>query len=128
MPNAASASDAGWKAWQKVCEAEGVLFAHHHAVFPTITMVNAAALATGGQPARAGIFDDWMYFRPTVGAKAESIPPKPGVTLDSPMGLEDSTYLGALNSSEAFNGYLLGVEGVAQQIIRNGGYVAIIGK
>src|SRR5438445_8863976 len=45
-------------------EHEGVLFAHHHAVFPTITMVNAAALATGGQPARAGIFDDWMYFRP----------------------------------------------------------------
>jgi Type I phosphodiesterase / nucleotide pyrophosphatase len=109
-------------------EHEGVLFSHHHAIFPTITMVNAAALATGGQPDKAGIFDDWMYFRPALGAKAESELAKLGQQLDTPIGLENSVHLAALNSAGGFNGYLVGVEGVAQQIIRNGGYVAIIGK
>jgi hypothetical protein len=35
--------------------------------------------------------------------------------------------LAALNRG-GFNGYLVGVEGVAQQILRDGGYVAIVGK
>jgi hypothetical protein len=69
-----------------------------------------------------------MYFRPPVGAGAESTLPKLSVPLDSPVELENSAHLAALNGSGGFNGYLLGVKGVAQQIIRDGGYVAIIGK
>jgi predicted AlkP superfamily pyrophosphatase or phosphodiesterase len=35
--------------------AEGVEFASSHAVFPTVTRVNAAAIATGSQPGTNGI-------------------------------------------------------------------------
>src|SRR5215813_2473409 len=41
--------------------AEGVEFADSHAVFPTVTRVNAAALATGAQPGRNGIVGNRMY-------------------------------------------------------------------
>jgi Type I phosphodiesterase / nucleotide pyrophosphatase len=105
---------------------EGVLFAHHHAVFPTITMVNAAALATGGEPDHTGIFGDSMYFLPELGADAVESMPKLGPLLNSPLELENSKYLAALNSG--LKGYLLGVEDVAQQMLREGGYVAIVGK
>jgi Type I phosphodiesterase / nucleotide pyrophosphatase len=106
---------------------EGVLFANHHAVFPTVTMVDAAALATGGEPDHAGIFGDWMYLLPALGTDAASAMPALGGMLNSPLDLENSNHLAALNEG-GFSGYLLGVEGVAQQIIRNGGYVAIVGK
>ena len=31
---------------------EGVRFARHHSVFPTVTMVNAASIASGGRPVK----------------------------------------------------------------------------
>ena len=40
---------------------EGVDFANSHAVFPTVTRVNAAALATGMQPGTHGIVGNRMY-------------------------------------------------------------------
>ncbi|MGH6689939.1 MAG: alkaline phosphatase family protein [Gammaproteobacteria bacterium] len=40
---------------------EGVDFTHGHAVFPTVTRVNAAALATGAQPGTNGIVGNQMY-------------------------------------------------------------------
>jgi arylsulfatase A-like enzyme len=40
---------------------EGVDFTHSHAVFPTVTRVNAAALATGTQPGTNGIVGNQMY-------------------------------------------------------------------
>ena len=107
---------------------EGVLFMHQHAVFPTLTMVNAAALATGSEPDRAGIFGDSMYLFPALGADAAKPLPKLGALLNSPVDLENSNHLAALNGSSGFNGYLLGVEAVAQQMFRDGGYVAIVGK
>jgi hypothetical protein len=106
---------------------EGVLFARHHALFPTITMVNAAVLATGGEPDRSGIFGDSMYLLPALGANAASAAPQLGALLDSPLDLENSNTLAELNE-HSFNGYLLGVEGVAQQILHDGAYVAIVGK
>jgi hypothetical protein len=108
-------------------EREGVWFAHQHSVFPTVTMVNAAVLATGGKPDHIGIFGDSMYLLPELGPWAAKAPSKLGTLLDSPIDLENSNYLAALKG-EGFNGYLLGVEGVAQQILRDGGYVAIVGK
>jgi Type I phosphodiesterase / nucleotide pyrophosphatase len=106
---------------------EGVLFTHQHAVFPTVTMANAAVLATGGEPSDTGIFGDSMYLLPALGADASKAVPKLGTRLNSPLNLENSNYLAALNDG-GFNGYLLGVEGVAQQILREDGYVAILGK
>jgi hypothetical protein len=107
---------------------EGVLFQHHYAVFPTITMVDAAALATGAYPDAAGLFGDSMYFAPVLGAGARQSIPALGELIDSPLELENSRYLAALNGSGGFDGYLMGVEAVAQQVARAGGYVAIIGK
>jgi hypothetical protein len=109
-------------------EREGVLFAHHHASFPTVTMVNAAVLATGAEPAEAGIFGDSMYFLPELGTETAKLLPPAGALLNSPIDLENSRHLAALNHRGGLNGYLLGVEGVAQQILRDGGYVAIVGK
>ncbi len=40
---------------------EGVSFTSSHAVFPTVTRVNAAALATGAQPGTNGIVGNQMY-------------------------------------------------------------------
>src|SRR5262245_55808608 len=41
--------------------AEGVAFTNSHAVFPTVTRVNAATLATGAQPGTNGIVGNQMY-------------------------------------------------------------------
>jgi len=41
--------------------AEGVDFTNSHAVFPTVTRVNAAAIATGTQPGTNGIVGNRMY-------------------------------------------------------------------
>ena len=41
--------------------AEGVRFASGHAVFPTVTRVNAAALATGAQPGTSGLLGNQLY-------------------------------------------------------------------
>ena len=40
---------------------EGVEFTNSHAVFPTVTRVNAAAIATGTQPGTNGIVGNQMY-------------------------------------------------------------------
>jgi arylsulfatase A-like enzyme len=40
---------------------EGVTFTNSHAVFPTVTRVNAATLATGAQPGTHGIVGNQMY-------------------------------------------------------------------
>jgi arylsulfatase A-like enzyme len=42
---------------------EGINFLNGHAVFPTVTRVNAAAIATGTYPARNGIFGNRIYVR-----------------------------------------------------------------
>jgi arylsulfatase A-like enzyme len=41
--------------------AEGVNFTESHAVFPTVTRVNAASLSTGAQPGTHGILGNQMY-------------------------------------------------------------------
>src|SRR5262245_11458492 len=40
---------------------EGVEFTNSHAVFPTVTRVNAAALSTGAQPGRNGIVGNQLF-------------------------------------------------------------------
>src|SRR5262249_59316976 len=42
---------------------EGVDFPNSHAVFPTVTRVNATAIATGAYPVRNGIFGNRIYVR-----------------------------------------------------------------
>jgi len=50
--------------------AEGVSFENSHAVFPTVTRVNATSLSTGTQPARHGILGNQIYIQAVDPAKA----------------------------------------------------------
>ena len=43
----------------------GVVFSRHHAVYPTVTRVNAASLSTGAYPAAHGLMGNSVFF-PTV--------------------------------------------------------------
>ena len=109
-------------------ERDGVRFEHHHAAFPSVTMANAGVFATGGNPGGVGILGDSMYFPRALGARAAERIPALGRLLDSPLNIEHSQYLDALNGKGGFNGHLMDVEAVARQVERAGGYVAIVGK
>jgi len=50
--------------------AEGVDFANSHAVFPTVTRVNAAALSTGTQPGTNGLVGNQLYVPAVVPGRA----------------------------------------------------------
>src|SRR5215467_13112437 len=41
---------------------EGVRFDRHHAQYPTVTLVNAATLATGAPPGTTGILGDTLFL------------------------------------------------------------------
>jgi hypothetical protein len=106
-------------------EHAGVEFARQHAVFPTMTMANAAALATGTGPGGNGIFGDGMYFAPLL--QSRRLGPDASLAHGS-VKLENSRNLVELNSNRAFDGRLLGLETLAQEVVGSGGYLAIIGK
>ena len=40
---------------------EGVTFRNHHAAYPSATMVNGTAMATGVYPGKSGIIANYMY-------------------------------------------------------------------
>jgi arylsulfatase A-like enzyme len=102
---------------------EGTRFDRHHSMYPTLTMVNAAAIATGASPGVNGIVANVMYFAPLLAEKA-SLDPK----LAKPVMLENTALLALLNSEGAFAGHLLGLDTVAQELAREGGYLAVAGK
>ena len=106
---------------------EGVRFNNHHSLFPTVTMVNAATLATGAPPGGSGIYDDLMYFLPLLG-KTLASDPSLANEINGPINIERSPALIALNSPRGFDGRLLGLESVAQQVERAGGFIATVGK
>ena len=43
--------------------AQGVTFANHHAVFPTVTRINAASMVTGMHPGRHGLTANTLVVR-----------------------------------------------------------------
>ena len=40
----------------------GVIFTHHHSVFPTVTRVNASSISTGAYPERHGLLGNSVFF------------------------------------------------------------------
>ena len=72
---------------------EGVHFSDHHSVYPTFTMMNAAALATGAYPEHHGFYGNTEYQPGPVGQNAE------GKTIDfsQPVFTEDHGVLQALD-------------------------------
>ena len=108
-------------------ENEGVRFARHHAVYPTITMVNAATLATGTPPGGTTILGDEVYLAPRLSAMKVALGPDDSWA-NQPINLENSVTLAKLNGPKFFNGALFGTESLGQQVRRAGGYLAIVGK
>lgn len=108
-------------------ENEGVRFARHHAVYPTITMVNAATLATGTSPGTTTILGDRMDLAPRLKTMKVALDPN-DPWAHQPVNIENSAVLAALNGPKYFNGALFGSESLGQQVRRAGGYLAIVGK
>src|SRR5580704_5681427 len=96
---------------------EGVRFDRHHSIFPTLTMVNATALATGAPPGVNGLVGNNFYLEPS--------PETPKGQL---VGAEGPKAILNLNGATAFKGRLIGLDTIAQEVEREGGYVAVIGK
>jgi hypothetical protein len=108
--------------------AQGVRFARHHSVYPTITMVNAAALATGTSPAGNGIFGDAMDLIPALDPNGTLADPALKSLIAHPFSLEDSHKLALLNGPSGFHGNLNSAPSLAHAVIADDGYVALIGK
>jgi len=108
---------------------EGARFDRHHSAYPTLTMVNAAALSTGADPQINGIMGNVLFFGPALhldGATATDESLKK--VADKPTPLENSKVLQQLNGPGLFNGRLLRLDTIVQEIQREGGYTAVIGK
>src|SRR5215469_11123188 len=110
-------------------EHEGVRFDRHHSVFPTVTMANAAALATGTTPQVNGLYADLLFWWPVLGQKPSAASNQTLVTMfGGPVFMESTPTLEALNAPDALAGHLLGIDSIAQEIEREGGYIAVLGK
>jgi predicted AlkP superfamily pyrophosphatase or phosphodiesterase len=96
---------------------EGVRFDRHHSIFPTLTMVNATALATGAPPGVNGLEGNNFYLAPS-----------PEIPKGEVVSAEGSKAILNLNGSDQFKGRLIGLDTIAQEVAREGGYVAVIGK
>ncbi len=107
---------------------EGTVFAHNHSLFPTLTMVNAAAFATGATPGTTGILGNSMYVGEILkGRESHKIRGTHNWDM-SPVDLEHTSTLAALNGTSGFDGALVGAVSFAQELEHQDGYVAIIGK
>src|SRR5215472_12714876 len=107
---------------------EGVRFDRQHSQFPTVTMVNAAALATGAPAGTTGILGDTMYLGPALALHGANLSQEPLKSLAQVVNLEDTRTLSVLDSPAGFGGYLLGLDSVAQEVERENGFLAIAGK
>src|SRR6202158_2939950 len=134
---------------------EGVRFDRHHSIFPTLTMVNATALATGAPPGINGLEGNVFYLAadstpPPEPAVADSSQPgnaQPGsaeagnaqasstiskeITKESKgqlISAEGAKAIVDLNGPTGFKGRLIGLHTIAQEVAREGGYIAVVGK
>src|SRR6478736_4012143 len=72
---------------------EGVNFSDHHSVYPTFTMMNAAALATGAYPEQHGFYGNTEYQPGPVGQNADG----KAIDFSQPVFTEDHGVLQALD-------------------------------
>ncbi len=107
---------------------QGVYLAHHHSMYPSLTMVNAATLATGAPPGETGILANVMYLGPLLDGAPGSATGPLARARAGPVNLENSELLRALGSSAPLKDSVVDIPSTAQQVLRNGGYVGIVGK
>src|SRR5207247_1020333 len=100
----------------------GVVFADHHAVYPTFTMMNSASIATGSYPGVHGFYGNVVYAPLAKGKNAK------GVALDfaAPAFIEDFGVVEAVRDS--YEGKLTLVSTMLQAAQAKGLTTAAVGK
>lgn len=109
-------------------EHQGVYFAAHHSLYPSLTMVNAAGLATAAIPGANGILANAMYLAPLLGGGTTPAGAALVRARMMPVSLEDSQMLTALSGPGGLDGSLVALETIAQRLLHSGGFVGIVGK
>jgi arylsulfatase A-like enzyme len=100
----------------------GVVFADHHAVYPTFTMMNSASIATGTYPGVHGFYGNVVYVPNARGKNAKGV----DIDFSAPAFIEDFGVVEAVRGS--YQGKLTLVSTMLQAAQAKGLSTAAIGK
>src|SRR5262245_63892814 len=100
----------------------GVVFADHHAVYPTFTMMNSASIATGTYPGVHGFYGNVVYAPRASGRNAKGAE----IDFSAPAFIEDFGVVEAVR--EAYQGSLTLVPTLLQATQAKGLTTAAVGK
>ena len=100
----------------------GVVFADHHAVYPTFTMMNSASIATGTYPGVHGFYGNVVYAPSAKGKNAKGA----DIDFSAPAFIEDFGVVEAVR--DAYQGKLTLVPTMLQAAQAKGLTTAAIGK
>jgi arylsulfatase A-like enzyme len=100
----------------------GVVFADHHAVYPTFTMMNSASIATGTYPGTHGFYGNVVYAPRASGKNAKGAE----IDFSAPAFIEDFGVVEAVR--EAYQGKLTLVPTLLQAAQAKGLTTAAVGK
>jgi arylsulfatase A-like enzyme len=100
----------------------GVVFADHHSVYPTFTMMNSASIATGTYPAAHGFYGNVVYVPNARGKNAKGS----DIDFSAPAFIEDFGVVEAVR--EAYQGKLTLVSTMLEAAQAKGLKTAAIGK
>jgi len=100
----------------------GVVFADHHAVYPTFTMMNSASIATGAYPGVHGFYGNVVYAPSAKGKNAKGA----DIEFSAPAFIEDFGVVEAVR--DAYQGRLTLVSTMLQAAEAKGLTTAAIGK
>jgi arylsulfatase A-like enzyme len=100
----------------------GVVFADHHAVYPTFTMMNSASIATGTYPGVHGFYGNVVYAPSAKGRNAKGA----DIDFSAPAFIEDFGVVEAVR--DAYQGRLLLVSTMLQAAQAKGLTTTAVGK
>jgi arylsulfatase A-like enzyme len=100
----------------------GVVFADHHAVYPTFTMMNSASIATGTYPGVHGFYGNVVYAPNAIGKNAKGV----DIDFSAPAFIDDFGVVEAVR--ESYHGKLTLVATLLQAAQAKGLSTAAIGK
>ena len=100
----------------------GVVFADHHAVYPTFTMMNSASIATGTYPGTHGFYGNVVYAPNAKGKNAKGV----SIDFSAPAFIEDFGVVEAVRDS--YQGKLTRVSTLLQAAQAKGLTTAAVGK
>src|SRR5258705_3242898 len=100
----------------------GTVFADHHAVYPTFTMMNSASIATGTYPGAHGFYGNVVYAPSAKGRNAKGA----DIDFSAPAFIEDFGVVEAVR--EAYQGKLTLISTMLQAAQANGLTTVAIGK